>query len=102
MPRAYWVQTANWRQSERMTQHFYRLNEEWAYSKSWDGDIDFWHTIPTPEKRPERSTYVTFERKRWHEAGSLYTMYSNIRKNCELCRKRVPIPIRVMFDLKGK
>lgn len=103
MPRAYWVQTANWRQSERMTKRFHRLNEDWAYSKDRDGEMIFWHVIPTPEKRPERQTYVTFERKRWHEAGSVYKYSSGgIRKTCELCKKKIPVPLRVMFELKGK
>lgn len=102
MAKAYWVNTANWRQSEKMTQHFYRLSKDWAYSEDRRGAKCFWHTIPVPEKKPERQQYVTFERKRWQRAGSVFKQYGKIRKTCEMCKKRVPVPIRVMFELKGK
>lgn len=100
--RAYWVRTANWTTRERMAQNFYRLNETWCYSKDRRGRISYWHTVPTPEKKPEHQQYVTFERQRWHRAGDPYIFYGQTRKTCEICKKRIPIPIRVIFDLKER
>ncbi len=102
MASAYFVQTANWTHREKLNQEFIRLTDIWAYSKSGNGDITYWHTIPKPEKKPDRQRYVTFERQRWHRAGRIYRNWGKTRKTCDLCKKRIPVPIRVMFTLKGK
>ncbi len=103
MAKAYWVRTANWRTSERMNQHFYRLNKEWAYSVNGRGNKCYWHTRPIPETKPEHQQYVTFERLRWERAGDVLKHHGRTmtRKTCEMCRKRIPVSIRVMFELKG-
>lgn len=79
-----------------------RLSDEWAYTKSYRNQVMFYHTISIPEKETMAwQYYINFEGQRWHEAGP--EMYRNkIRKVCFLCKKRVPVPLRVMFTLKGK
>lgn len=80
-----------------------RLSDDWAYTKEGRHQgIMFWHTIPPPERQTVAfQWYVNFERQRWHEAGPM-TFRGKTRKKCMLCKKPVPVPLRVMFTLKGK
>ncbi len=105
MANAYWVETQNWTTREKVSASFYRLNKEWAYSENKRGGITYWHTIPTSKKKEARIQYVTFERQRWHRAGDIRRDWPNSskpRKSCMQCKKRIPVPIRVMFELRGK
>jgi len=113
MANAYWVRKVNTR--ERLNRTFTRLTGTWAYTKEQASQrfgrttyrigapLKLYHVIPTPDpkKEPSRYNYISFERQRWHEAGS--PMRGNkTRKICQLCKKRIPVPIRVLFELEGK
>ena len=103
MASAYYTRTRYWRDREKLQLKCYRLAKEWASAEDKAGYEVYWHTIPTPKPRqkPKSESYVTFERQRWERAGTTYN-YSRTRKTCEKCKKQIPVPVRVMFDLKGK
>lgn len=102
MAKAYWVEAANWVHREPMGGNFFRLNKDWAYS-TVRGMSFYWHSFTKPEKKPEHDRYATFERQRWHKAGRTWRPGTGkTRKTCMACKKRIPIPVRVLFELKGK
>ncbi len=102
MANSYRVSKSHTRKKLDKDECLIRLTDNWAYTKSGSGKVMFYHTIP----RPKRETmawqwYINFEGQRWHDAGPMIFRYKT-RKTCYLCKKRIPVSLRVMFTLKGK
>jgi hypothetical protein len=101
MANSYRVSKSHTRKKLDRDECLIRLTDDWAYTTEV-GKTYFYHTIPRPEKETMAwQWYITFEGRRWHEAGPMQ-FRGRTRKTCMLCKKRIPVPLRVMFTLKGK
>lgn len=101
MANSYRVSKSHTRKKLDKDECLIRLTDDWAYTKE-AGKTYFYHTIPRPKKETMAwQWYITFEGQRWHEAGPIIFRYK-MRKTCFLCKKRIPVSLRVMFTLKGK
>ena len=102
---AYWNKEVHFKVREKLDKPFIRLDENWGYTSG--RRFEWWHRdCPKEGKRPKRGeqVYLTYDRLRWYHAGSVWnvgTVSRRLRKTCVHCKKRVPIPLRVLFELRG-